>query len=144
MRNVLNSYGRALLSQLHGKILLLSIAPFILSLILWGALLYVGLQPLIDSLHALFTQYDFFRTSGQMLATFGLGTLKAARDNALLQVGFFGGFRRSELVGIKVDHITWEAQGITLTLPRSKTDQTGEGVAKAIPYSAGPCCPHTH
>ncbi|MEA9443628.1 MULTISPECIES: tyrosine-type recombinase/integrase [Aeromonas] len=72
-----------------------------------------------------------------------LGTLKAARDNALLQVGFFGGFRRSELVGIKVDHITWEAQGITLTLPRSKTDQTGEGVAKAIPYSAGPCCPAT-
>ena len=30
MRNVLNSYGRALLSQLHGKILLLSVAPFIL------------------------------------------------------------------------------------------------------------------
>ena len=55
-----------------------------------------------------------------------LGTLKAARDNALLQVGFFGGFRRSELVGIKVDHITWEAQGITLPLPRSKTDQPGE------------------
>ena len=77
MRNVLNSYGRALLSQLHGKILLLSVAPFILSLILWGALLYVGLQPLIDSLHALFTQYDFFRTSGQVLATFGLGVLKA-------------------------------------------------------------------
>lgn len=77
MRNVLNSYGRAFLSQLHGRILLLSIAPFILSLILWGALLYVGLQPLIDSLHALFTQYDFFRTSGQVLSTFGLGMLKA-------------------------------------------------------------------
>ncbi len=70
-------------------------------------------------------------------------TLKAARDNALLQVGFFGGFRRSELVGIEVDHIAWDAQGITITLPRSKTDQTGEGVAKAIPYSAGPCCPAT-
>ena len=40
-------------------------------------LLYVGLQPLIDSLHALFTQYDFFRTSGQVLSTFGLGVLKA-------------------------------------------------------------------
>ena len=72
-----------------------------------------------------------------------VGTLKAARDNALLQVGFFGGFRRSELVGIEVDHVTWEAQGITVTLPRSKTDQTGEGVAKAIPYSPGPCCPAT-
>lgn len=73
----------------------------------------------------------------------GLGTLKAARDNALLQVGFFGGFRRSELVDIEVDHIAWDDQGITLTLPRSKTDQTGEGVVKAIPYSDGPCCPAT-
>lgn len=36
MRNVLNSYGRALLSQLHGKILLLSAVPFILSVVLWG------------------------------------------------------------------------------------------------------------
>ena len=77
MRNVLNSYGRAFLSQLHGRILLLSAVPFVLSLVLWGVLLYVGLQPLIDSLHALFTQYDFFRTSGQVLATFGLGVLKA-------------------------------------------------------------------
>ncbi|WP_082491248.1 site-specific integrase [Duganella sp. Leaf126] len=73
----------------------------------------------------------------------GLGTLKAARDNALLQVGFFGGFRRSELVDIEVDHIAWDCQGITIALPRSKTDQTGEGVVKAIPYSDGPCCPAT-
>ncbi len=73
----------------------------------------------------------------------GLGTLKAACDNALLQVGFFGGFRRSELVDIKVDRLAWDAQGITITLPRSKTDQTGEGVVKAIPYSDGPCCPAT-
>ncbi|NVI82474.1 EI24 domain-containing protein [Janthinobacterium sp. BJB401] len=76
MRNVLNSYGRAFLSQLHGRILLLSVAPFILSLILWGVLLKFGLQPLIDSLHAQFTQYDFFRTSGQVLSTFGLDKLK--------------------------------------------------------------------
>lgn len=77
MRNVLNSYGRAFLSQLHGRILLLSALPFVLSLVLWGVLLYLGLQPLIDSLHALFTQYDFFRTSGQVLSAFGLGVLKA-------------------------------------------------------------------
>lgn len=72
-----------------------------------------------------------------------LGTLKATRDNALLQVGFFGAFRRSELVDIEVDHVAWDAQGITITLPRSKTDQNGEGVSKAIPYSDGPCCPAT-
>ena len=77
MRNVLNSYGRAFLSQLHGRILLLSALPFVLSLVLWGVLLYFGLQPLIDSLYAVFTEHDFFRTSGQVLAAFGLGVLKA-------------------------------------------------------------------
>ena len=77
MRNVINSYGRALLSQLHGKMLLLSALPFVLSLLLWGALLWFGLQPLIDSLHAWFAEYDFFRTSGAVLTTFGLGMLKA-------------------------------------------------------------------
>jgi integrase len=70
-----------------------------------------------------------------------LDTLKAARDNALLQIGFFGGLRRSELVGIEVDHIAWEPEGIAITLPRSKTDQLGEGIVKAIPYGAGLCCP---
>lgn len=36
---------------------------------------------------------------GLIVATLaGLGTLKAMRDNALLQVGFVGGFRRSELL----------------------------------------------
>jgi hypothetical protein len=28
-------------------------------------------------------------------------------------------------------------------LPRSKTDQTGDGIIKAILYSDGPCCPPT-
>lgn len=71
----------------------------------------------------------------------GLATLKAARDTALLQIGFFGGMRRSELVAIDVDHLGWQAEGLTITLPRSKTDQTGEGIVKAIPYGEGACCP---
>jgi integrase len=69
------------------------------------------------------------------------GTLKATRDNALLQIGFFGGLRRSELVAIEVGHIGWTPEGIEIMLPRSKTDQLGEGIIKAIPYSDGPCCP---
>jgi len=69
------------------------------------------------------------------------GTLRAVRDNALLQIGFFGGFRRSELVGIQVEHINWEYEGITITLPRSKTDQTGEGIQKALPRGDGVRCP---
>lgn len=73
----------------------------------------------------------------------GSGTLKATRDNALLQIGFFGGLRRSELVAIEVAHVGWRTEGIEIVLPRSKTDQLGEGIVKAIPYSDGPCCPAT-
>ncbi|MFZ6862746.1 site-specific integrase [Undibacterium sp. Ji67W] len=68
-------------------------------------------------------------------------SLKAIRDNALLQIGFFGGFRRSELVGLQVDSLNWEAEGLLIQLPKSKTDQSGEGILKAIPYGKGICCP---
>lgn len=54
---------------------------------------------------------------------------------------FFGEMRRSELVAIEMQHIGWVAEGIEIMLPRSKTDQLGEGIVKAIAYSDGPCCP---
>jgi integrase len=72
-----------------------------------------------------------------------LDTLKAKRDNALLQLGFFGGYRRSEIVSLEVAHLSWEAEGVVITLPRSKTDQRGEGIMKAIPFGDGVCCPVT-
>lgn len=73
----------------------------------------------------------------------GAATLKAARDSALLQVGFFGALRRSELVGIDVGHLGWRQEGLEIMLPRSKTDPLGEGIVKAIPYGEGLCCPAT-
>ena len=76
MRAVLNAYGRALLSQLHGKMLMLSVQPFLLSVALWAALLYLGLQPLIDALQAQFVQHDAFRASSSLLTSLGLGMLK--------------------------------------------------------------------
>lgn len=69
-----------------------------------------------------------------------LGTLTAARDNVLLQIGFFGGLRRSELVSIEVEYIARQAEGIAITLPRSKSDQLGKAIVKSIPYGARPCC----
>jgi integrase len=60
--------------------------------------------------------------------------LAALRDNALLQMGFLGGFRRSELVAITVENLLWEPQGLSVVLPRSKTDQLGQGLLRAIPY----------
>ncbi|MFZ6753002.1 site-specific integrase [Undibacterium sp. Dicai25W] len=68
-------------------------------------------------------------------------SLKSLRDNALLQIGFFGGFRRSELVNLKLENLKWERDGVLILLPKSKTDQTGAGISKAIPYGKGVCCP---
>ena len=75
MRALATAYGRALLSQLNGKMLLLSVIPFILSVVLWGAIMYAGLQPLVDYVHHTFTEYGLFETSGNLLAAFGLGVL---------------------------------------------------------------------
>ena len=77
MRAVLNAYGRALASQLSGRMLLLSALPFALSVALWGTLLYFGMQPLIDYVQLLFEQYGIYKASGGMLSSMGLGVLKA-------------------------------------------------------------------
>lgn len=61
---------------------------------------------------------------------------KGTRDAALLLVGFAGGLRRSELVGIDAEHVEFVAEGVVITLPRSKTDQAGAGRRVAIPYGA--------
>lgn len=59
--------------------------------------------------------------------------MKILRDRALLLVGFAGAFRRSELVGIRVEHINWLSTGIEIEVPQSKTDQEAEGQHVYIP-----------
>ena len=56
------------------------------------------------------------------------------RDKALILLGFAGGFRRSELVNILHEDIEFVPEGIKILIKRSKTDQSGEGIVKAIPY----------
>ncbi len=56
------------------------------------------------------------------------------RDKALILIGFAGGFRRSELVNIHFDDIEFVNEGVKILIKRSKTDQSGEGIIKAIPY----------
>ena len=63
------------------------------------------------------------------------------RDNALIQIGFFGAFRRSELVAIQYQHITWHKEGLEILIPRSKTDTLGEGQVCALPSGKGLLCP---
>jgi len=56
------------------------------------------------------------------------------RDKAIILLGFAGGFRRSELVSINYEDVDFVSEGIKIFIKRSKTDQSGEGMIKAIPY----------
>lgn len=66
--------------------------------------------------------------------------LAAYRDNALLQVGFLGAFRRSELVAIRIENIDWQPDGIEILIPKSKTDQFNEGQYCVIPNGNDQLC----
>ena len=58
----------------------------------------------------------------------------SVRDKAILLIAFSGGFRRSEVVNLKDSDLEFVAEGLKISLRRSKSDQYGEGMIKAIPY----------
>jgi integrase len=68
-------------------------------------------------------------------------SLASRRDEALLQVGYFGGFRRSELINIKVEDLHWVEEGVDVIIPHSKTDKESKGQAVALPYGTDALCP---
>lgn len=64
------------------------------------------------------------------------------RDRALLLLGFAGAFRRSELVSLDVEDLTFTPDGLIVLLRRSKTDQEGQGRKIGIPrLSHSDACP---
>jgi hypothetical protein len=77
MRLVFVALGRAIVSQLQFRMLLLTVLPFLLSVALWGVLLWLGLQPTIDWLQAWFTEHGGFTVAGDVLGWAGLGAFKA-------------------------------------------------------------------
>ena len=79
---------------------------------------------------------DLFR----VLDVMGEG-VKDVRDRALLLIGFAGGFRRSELVGLDCADIERVRQGMIINLRRSKTDQEGAGRRIGIPHGRSRYCP---
>jgi integrase len=62
--------------------------------------------------------------------------LLGLRDAALVLVGFAGGFRRSELAGIHVCDLKFSADGVVVTVRKSKTDQEGAGRDVGLPFGA--------
>ena len=64
------------------------------------------------------------------------------KNRSLILLGFSGGFRRSELVAINYEDIDFVTEGVKVFVKRSKTDQSGEGMTKGIPYfSNSQYCP---
>lgn len=65
----------------------------------------------------------------------------AARTVALFAIGWAGAFRRSELVSLTWEAITWLDSGIEIFLRSSKVDPTASGFTKFVPYAHGDRCP---
>lgn len=63
-------------------------------------------------------------------------TLIGFRDRALLVIGWAGALRRSELIGLDVEHIRFTRDGLVVTIEHSKTDQQGAGQVIALPYGS--------
>ena len=60
--------------------------------------------------------------------------VKRFKNKSLILIGFSGGFRRSELVSIEYEDVEFVTEGVKIFVKRSKTDQSGEGMIKGIPY----------
>lgn len=59
-------------------------------------------------------------------------TLAGRRDRAILAIGYFGAFRRSEVVALDRADVAETSGGLEVLLRRSKTDQEGSGTVKAL------------
>ena len=57
------------------------------------------------------------------------------RDKAIILVGWFGAYRRSEIVGLSVENIEFNEDGMSIKMDKSKTDQEGNLEAKGIAKS---------
>ncbi len=60
--------------------------------------------------------------------------IKKLRDKAVILIGFSGGFRRNEIVSLDYEDLDFVNEGVKISVKKSKTDQFGEGLTKAIPY----------
>jgi site-specific recombinase XerD len=71
----------------------------------------------------------------QLLREFDTETNANLRNKALLLLGFTGAFRRSELVALNVEDLSFTDDGLIVSLKKSKTNQYGEYEEKAIFHS---------
>ena len=76
MNGVATAWARALRAGFSPRMMLLSLVPLLLSLLVWGGLLWAFGPALFDWLQGVFSDYGWFQASGSLLSTLGLGMLK--------------------------------------------------------------------
>ncbi len=103
-------------------------------------------HPIIsENLNSIKKQLGTFQKSKKPISTEDLKKIISAinlekeikirlRNKAIVLIGFAGAFRRSELVALEYDDLEFVNEGLKIFIKRSKTDQSGEGMVKAIPY----------
>ena len=90
---------------------------------------------LINDLKSIINVMDEIKIKAKTgLVEYKVKSSEIKRDKALILLGFAGGFRRSELVNIEHEDLEFVQEGVKIVIKRSKTDQSGEGTIKAIPY----------
>ena len=56
-------------------------------------------------------------------------------------LAFYAGCRWSDAVALRMSHLKFDPDGVTILIPKSKTDQLGKGETVYIHYANQPCCP---
>ena len=69
------------------------------------------------------------------------GRLQEWRTVVRMCLAFYAGCRWSDAVALRMSHLTFDPEGVTILIPKSKTDQLGRGETVYIRYANQPCCP---
>ena len=56
---------------------------------------------------------------------------------------FYAGSIWSDTIALKISHLQFDSDGVSITIPKSKTDQLGKGETVYIQYASHPACPVT-
>lgn len=69
------------------------------------------------------------------------GSVAGIRDKAIILIGWALFLRRSEIVALDFEQLTFLSDRVIVNLGRSKTDQENKGRILALPAIDGPACP---
>ncbi|WP_042301088.1 EI24 domain-containing protein [Paraburkholderia kururiensis] len=75
MNDLLRSFGRALSSVFHPVMLVLTFVPFAVAAVVWGTVLYLFWQPLIDATRVWLESWSFTSTLYDLFNWLGFGSL---------------------------------------------------------------------